>query len=112
MDKLRRVAVVSPRSYNDRHGAGPDRCIVVPFTATNPSNFLTPADVPFPAGTYQCLSVNTWAICSAVMSVSHDRLDRVHIGTTYAREVLSASDMDRIEIGLRHAFGIQISRGT
>jgi uncharacterized protein YifN (PemK superfamily) len=112
MDKLRRIVVVSPRSYNERHGTGPGRCIVVPFTATNPGGFLTPADVPFPTGLYQCLSVDTWAICSAVMSVSHDRLDRVHTGTAYAREVFSASDMDRIEIGLKHAFGIRISGET
>jgi hypothetical protein len=48
MDKERRVVVVSPRSYNQRHGASAGRCIVVPFSATNPGRFLTPADVPFP----------------------------------------------------------------
>lgn len=112
MDKLRRAVVVSPRSYNERHGAGPGRCIVVPFTATNPRSFLTPADIPFPLGIYQSLSVDTWAICSAAMSVSHDRLDRVHIGSSFAQEVLSAHDMYRIENGLRHAFGISTPHGA
>jgi uncharacterized protein YifN (PemK superfamily) len=106
MDKSRRIVVVSPRSYNDRHGAGPGRCVVVPFTATDPGAFLTPADVPFSAGVYECLSVNTWAICSAAISVSHARLDRVHTGAGYRRESLSLADMERIENGLRHALGL------
>ncbi len=106
MDKKRRVVVVSPRSYNERHGAGPGRCLVVPFTGTDPGNFLKLADVPFPKGVYKSLTVDTWAICSAAMCLSHARLDRVATNAGYSLEVLSAADMVRIEEGLRHAFGL------
>lgn len=107
MDKLRRVVVISPKSHNHRHGAGPGRCVVVPFSATDPGRFLTPADVPFPANRYRCLTVPTWAICSAIMSVSHDRLDRYFISKAYgySTERLTPADMARIEDGLRHALG-------
>lgn len=115
MEKVRRVVVISPRSYNHRHGAGPGRCLVVPFSATDPATRKTPADVPFDGTTYECLSVETWAICAAVMSVSHDRLDRVWVrrpwkGSAWKKsghsaEVLSAVDMARIEEGLKHATG-------
>ncbi len=110
MEKLRRAVVMSPRSYNGRHGRGPGRCIVVPFSATNPAWRITPADVAFDATTYECLTVATWAICSAIMSVSHDRLDRVaiqrrQIGPRFSTELLSSRDIQRIELGLRHALG-------
>ncbi|PZA09599.1 hypothetical protein DNX69_22785 [Rhodopseudomonas palustris] len=110
MEKIRRVVVVSPRSYNHRHGSRPGRCVVVPFSATDPDRHATPADVPFDGATYECLTVNTWAICSAVMSVSHDRLDRVQIRRhgappRYSSEMLTTIDMMRIERGLKHALG-------
>jgi len=106
MDKLRRVVVVSPRSYNRRHGKGPGRCLVIPFTATDPAANMTMADVRFPAGSYKCLTVETWAICNAAMSLSHTRLDRVYVSGAYADEVLTSGDMLRIEEGLRHALGL------
>jgi hypothetical protein len=63
--------------------------------------------VPFRAGYYRSLTVPTWAICSAVMSVSHDRLDRVFIfqQQRYVTELLSPQDLNRIEEGLSHALG-------
>src|SRR3712207_5507746 len=93
MRKERRAVVVSPRSYNVRHGAGPGRCVVVPFTASKPAR-ITPADVPFPAGVYQSLSLATGAVCSSVMTVSHARLDRVAHGRGFIVERLSSDDMD------------------
>jgi uncharacterized protein YifN (PemK superfamily) len=110
MEKVRRVVVISPRSYNERHGHRPGRCIVVPLSATNPGWRLTPADVAFDAVSYECLTLDTWAICSAVMSVSHDRLDRVpvrrpHMAPRFSAELLKPADMTRIEKGLRHALG-------
>jgi uncharacterized protein YifN (PemK superfamily) len=108
MDKNRQVVVMSPRSYNRRHGEGPGRSLVVPFTATDPKDFLTPADVPFRAGLYKSLPDKSWAICAAAMSVSHERLNRVRVREghyQHSMEVLSALDMARIEEGLRHAFG-------
>ena len=105
IDKIRRAVVVSPRSYNHRHGAGPGRCIVVPFSGRDPGIYLSLSDIPFPAGVYQTISVHTWAVCSAVMSVSHARLDRVRVGGTYPAEYLSNQDLARIEAGLRHACG-------
>ena len=105
IDKVRRAVIVSPRSYNHRHGAGPGRCLVVPFSATAPHN-ATPADVVFPAGKYETLTVPTWAVCSSVMSASHSRLTRVFIGHgNYSEEVLSAEDLARIDAGLKHALG-------
>ena len=105
IDKTRRAVVVSPRSYNHRHGAGPGRCLVVPFSATRPF-VLTPADVHFPAGKYRTLTVETWAVCSAVMNASHSRLDRVYVGHGhYSEELLNDQDMARIEDGLKHAMG-------
>jgi len=81
---------------------------VVPFTASKPAR-ITPADVPFPAGVYQSLSLATGAVCSSVMTVSHARLDRVAHGRGFIVERLSSDDMDRIEIGLRHALGMVAS---
>lgn len=110
MEKVRRCVVISPRSYNHRHGSKPGRCLVVPFSATDPDRHLTAADVPFSATTYECLTVETWAICSALMSVSHDRLDRVSIRRhrgppRFSSEILRPADLARIEEGLRHATG-------
>jgi uncharacterized protein YifN (PemK superfamily) len=107
MRKKRRVVVLSPRSYNARHGVGPGRCVVVPFTATPPKP-LRPSQVPFPAGHYKSLTVDTWAICDAVMTVSHNRLDRVASGSYFLSEAVSSADMARIEEGLRHALGLQV----
>ncbi|MCF4130275.1 type II toxin-antitoxin system PemK/MazF family toxin [Methylobacterium sp. SyP6R] len=109
MRKTRRVVVVSPRSHNRRHGQGPGRCVVVPFSASTPPA-PTPADVSFAAGVYASLTVPTWAICAAVMSVSHDRLNRVVAGGQGLDEVLSADDMERIEAGLVYALGMAAPR--
>jgi len=115
MEKVRRCVVISPRSYNRRHGSQPGRCLVVPFSATDPDRHLTPADVPFDATTYLCLTVETWAICAAVMSVSHDKLDRVWIRqprglpSRHSSEILFPADIKRIEEGLRHAMGTHLS---
>jgi uncharacterized protein YifN (PemK superfamily) len=51
MSKQRRVVVVSPRSYNRRHGLGAGRCVVVPFSSTAPP-LTTLAQVAFPGGKY------------------------------------------------------------
>jgi len=67
-----------------------------------------PADVHFKNGTYPSLTVDTWAICSAAMAVSHARLDRVLINKQYGSEMLTWADMHRVEDGLRHAFGFPI----
>lgn len=105
MRKKRRVVVISPRSYNARHGQGPGRCIVVPFSASPPKT-LKPTDIAFPAGIYRSLTVDTWAICEAVMNISHARLDRVATGQRFLSESVSPGDMARIEVGLRHALGL------
>ena len=105
MRKKRRVVVVSPRSHNRRHGQRPGRCLVVPFSASTPA-ILTAAEVPFPAIAYRSLTVPTWAICSAIESVSHVRLDRVAAGAAFLSERLSGVDLSRIEDGLRHALGL------
>jgi uncharacterized protein YifN (PemK superfamily) len=104
ISKTRRAVVMSPRSYNARHGMGPGRCIVVPFSATPPVR-PTRSDVPFAAGIYETLTLPTWAICSTVMSVSHTRLDRVAVGGRFSAEFLSAADIERIQVGLRYALG-------
>jgi uncharacterized protein YifN (PemK superfamily) len=103
--KTRRVVVMSPRSYNARHGNGPGRCLVIPFSITQP-RAIQPSDVFFAAGPYKTLSKDTWANCHSVMSVSHTRLDRVYVGHgSYSQELLSGVDLQRLEGGLRHAFG-------
>jgi uncharacterized protein YifN (PemK superfamily) len=103
--KERRVAVLSPRAYNGRHGNGPGRCVVVPFSVSEPPA-LRPSDVHFPAGPYKALTKDTWANCDAVMAVSHTRLDRVYIGHgLHSAEILSEADLKRLEAGLRHALG-------
>ena len=107
MRKKRRVVVVSPSSYNRRHGTGPGRCLVVPFSASEPP-VLTAADIPFPAGVYRSLTVPTWAICSAMGSVSHARLDRVAAGSSFISESLSEVDMRMVEDGIRHAAGLAL----
>ncbi|WP_298952244.1 type II toxin-antitoxin system PemK/MazF family toxin [uncultured Methylobacterium sp.] len=105
MRKVRRVVVVSPRSYNARHGQGPGRCLVVPFSASMPP-VVRPSDVPFAAGVYRSLTVPTWAICSSVAALSHARLDRVAAGRSHLSESLSPQDLARVEDGLRHALGL------
>jgi len=107
LGKERRVVVVSPRSYNRRHGMNAGRCIVVPFSAT-PPRVMTPAYVEFSVGRYRSLSELTWAVCESIRSVSHDRLNRVWAAGANLNESLAADDMARIEIGLRHALGIAI----
>lgn len=101
MTKKRRVVVVSPRSYN-RAG----RCVVVPFSATQP-NTIEASHLPFRAGEYRALTVQTWAICDTISHVSCTRLDRVKAGQTFLREFLLPIDMARIEDGLKHALGLQ-----
>lgn len=105
MRKLRRAVVVSLRSYNARHGHGPGRAVLVPFSAS-PPKVLTPADVPFPVGVYRSLTVPTWAICGAVASLSHARLDRVAAGKAFLSEALEPADLDRVRAGLRHVLGL------
>lgn len=100
MRKVRRVMVVSPRSYN-RAG----RCVVVPFSATQPTT-LEASHVPFPNGQYKALTVATWAICDTVSHVSFARLDRVKAGQVFLRESVSTEDMQRVELGLKHALGL------
>lgn len=107
--KIRRVVVLSPRSYNERHGAGSGRCIVIPFSTTRPV-ILRPSDVFFASGQYRALSKDTWANCGSVATVSHARLDRVYVGHgSYSDELLADADCRRIEIGLCHAVGLAVA---
>lgn len=105
MTKHRRVVVLSPRSYNSRHGQGPGRCLVIPFSSTEPFQ-VKPAHVPFPDNKYGSLSQATWALCDAVSSMSHARLDNVQTAGVNLMESLDDQDMERIAIGMRHAIGI------
>lgn len=105
LGKQRRVVVMSPRSYNRRHGHNAGRCVVVPFSATDPVE-MAPAYVRFEKDVYRSLNEVTWAVCESVRSVSHTRLDRVSIGGVNLNEILSGDDLARIEVGLRHALGI------
>lgn len=106
MNKRRRVVVVSPRSYNRRHGDGPGRCLVVPFSASEPM-FLSPSIVEFPVGTYRSLTRRSWAICDSILAVSHDRLDRVWAGPAHSLdERVSEADMCRLQKAVSHAIGI------
>lgn len=106
LNKCRRVVVVSPRSYNARHGSGPGRCLVVPFSSTAPK-VVTPAYVPFDASTYRSLTEPTWAICESTRSVSHARLQMVFFKSAPLYESLSEADLERVAVGLRHALGIE-----
>lgn len=105
MAKVRRAVVVSPRSYNRRHGNGPGRCLVVPFSSNAPLQ-EKPCYVPFADDIYLSLTETTWAYCDVVASVSHSRLSPVRAHGADLNEDLSSDDMDRIEVGLRHAVGI------
>lgn len=109
MNKRRRVVVISPRSYNRRHGEGPGRCLVVPFSASEP-RFLTPSIVTFPAGSYRSLTRTSWAICDFVTAVSHDRLDRVWLGPGRSLdECVTDDDMRRLQAALARAIGIGVA---
>lgn len=105
MRKKRRVAVVSPRSYNRPVGHLPGKCIVVPFSATEPRNMLA-SHIPIAVGTYASLSKPVWAICEMIAHVSHVRLDRVAVGRQFVSEELTTTDIQRIEQGILHALGI------
>jgi uncharacterized protein YifN (PemK superfamily) len=105
MRKKRRVVILSPRSLNGPHGAKPGKCIVVPLSATTPRRVLG-SHVAFPVGSYDSLSVDVWAICEAIAHVSHIRLDRVPVGSEHLSEMMDASDVCRIEEGVRFALGM------
>lgn len=105
MTKERRVVIISPRSYNRRHGWGPGRCLVIPFSATPPPD-VTPAHVPFADNVYRCLTEPTWALCDVISSVSHDRLNNVQVAGVNQMEDISAPDLERIAVGIRHALSI------
>jgi uncharacterized protein YifN (PemK superfamily) len=103
MSKRRRAVIISPRSYNRRHGQGPGRCLVVPFSAT-PPKIMRPTYVHFPFGLYQSLTKETWACCDSVTSVSHNRLETLWSAPgAPLEERLSETDILRITIGIRHA---------
>jgi uncharacterized protein YifN (PemK superfamily) len=112
MDKVRRCVVISPRSYNGPHGKGAGRILVIPFSMT-PAEKPNPSDVFFKVGPYKSLTEDVWGVCSAIMSVSHSRLDRVKVyphaltrrPPYFVTELVSSADMARIEDGLRHATG-------
>jgi len=105
IDKQRRTVVVSPRSYNRRHGNGHGRCVVVPFSATEPNN-LTPAFVEFPSDKYKSLTERTWLVCESIASVSHFRLSQVYSSGQPINENLDDDDMARVLTGISHLFGI------
>lgn len=100
MRKVRRVVVMSPRSYN-RAG----RCVVVPFSAT-PSRQPNMAHVSFEAGSYRSLSVPVWAICDAITHVSFARLDRVNVGGRFMAETMTLEHLALIEVATKHALGM------
>lgn len=104
LGKVRRVVVVSPRSYNHRFNFGPGRCVVVPFSMTEIGD--KPAHIPFGADTYRSLSEPTWALCDCVRSVSHERLNRVRMGGENLNEIMSQADLARIDDGLQRALGL------
>jgi len=110
MRKNRRIVVISPKSYNHpgpivRGVSDPGRCVVVPFSATKPA-VLRASHVHIPVGTYRSLTKDVWAICDLIDHVSHTRLDRVAVSTSFLSESLTPSDMARIESGISHALGI------
>ena len=105
MRKVRRVVVVSPKSYNKRPSMTvPGKCIVVPFSAT-PSYVPRPSHVSISQGSYKSLSKPVWAICEMVSHVSHARLDRVAHGSGFLSETMAPTDLALIEDALRHALG-------
>ena len=104
MRKVRRVVVVSPRSYNRPQRNAPGKCVVVPFSATEPRTVLA-SHVAVPIGVYQSLTKPTLAICEMVAHVSHARMDRVAVGRRFISEEMQAVDLEQIEAGLRHALG-------
>jgi len=110
MNKMRRVVVVSPRSYNSRWGAKPGRCLVVPFSAH--IERARPSLVHFPQNTYRSLPEESWAVCDAVTLVSHQRLTRVWLAPgMFLDEIVSGAHLRQLESGLCHALGMQIGQG-
>lgn len=106
MRKVRRVVVVSPKSYNKRPSMTvPGKCIVVPLSATEPRE-PQPSHVAIPTGRYASITKPVWAICEMVAHVSHTRLDRVAAGKKFLSESINSDDMISIENALRHALGI------
>jgi uncharacterized protein YifN (PemK superfamily) len=103
--KVRRAVVISPRSYNHRHGYDAGRCTVIPLSATPPKE-VNRAHVPFPDDAYESLTEATWALCDCLRSVSHARLNRVQIRGMNLNEIMKPEDLERVHIGLRHALGL------
>ncbi|PZM17107.1 type II toxin-antitoxin system PemK/MazF family toxin [Rhizobium tubonense] len=106
MRKIRRVVVVSPKSYNKRKSMSvPGKCIVVPFSASQPRTQLA-SHVAIADKSYDSLTKQVWAICEMVTHVSHARLDRVASGRKFLSESMNANDLARIEDALRHSLGL------
>lgn len=104
--KLRRCVVVSPEAMNARQGGGrPGLCVVVPVSATPPSAGDVTA-IPLSRSQYRSLTLDAWAKCSLVTSVSHDRLARPQRKGHNISEWLTRADMVLVDNALRAALGL------
>ncbi|WP_442916120.1 type II toxin-antitoxin system PemK/MazF family toxin [Lichenihabitans sp. Uapishka_5] len=103
--KQRRCIIVSPEGQNARGRDGLGLCVAVPLSAT-PAAEGDPTAVLIPAGRYRSITVDVWAKCSMLASVSHARLTRPNIRGHYVSEWFAASDMERIDAALRASLGL------
>ena len=106
MTKVRRAVVVSADLFNVRGSrtiAG--LCTVVPLSGTEtiPAN---PAHLFIPDGRYRSVTMDVWAKCNLVQSVSHDRLERPRMRGHFVSEWVSKADLALIEDRLRLVFGL------
>lgn len=106
MRKVRRVVILSPTAQNKWTSADPGLSTVVPLSATAPRG-SDPRSVLIPAGTYSSLTIDVWAKCGMIDTVSNSRLDRVKKRERgqllYLNDRMTAADMASIEVAIRAA---------
>ena len=76
MTKIRQAIVVSIKAMNHPYANAPGICSLVPVSGVAPH---TPGheDVFLPFGKYWSFSKDSWAKCSMICCMSHERLDLV-----------------------------------
>ncbi len=100
MVKIRRVIIISPKSYNKQ------LCIVVPLSTTPPQETKN-YHVRLASDKYAFLNnKQVWAKCDMVSHVSLNRLDRLKVFGVYQTPAILDEDLQMIRKGVCKAIGL------
>ena len=106
MPKMRQAIVISIKDMNHRYAKAAGICTLVPVSSKRPKD-QGPEDVLIPLGKYWSFSLDSWAKCSMICCMSHERLDLVlRGGRRHPSEFLDEADMQRISAAVRHVLDL------